>query len=384
MQTRTVVFGVGFVPRVFSHFVIGVVFVVVVGTNAYYSVFIENKSSVKTAASLFTAPQPQRYFDTFFQSLVHLCNLTYKRHKSMAKFIKYTDVPVFANFSSPDQAPITGGAGSDLMAANDVTINFEASLEPRKYLGKTPISNDYAPTGPLQAKISFSWFPLIGENTNSRLISQTGVLALTGEFETGHQIRVGNFLFKDCHLNSYTIQITPYQPIVFSADFNSYDTETIEGTSFTGLAGAPALLQAAGTGAYFDSLHALAVGITGNLEPLPQSKKSVQINTSCGRNAVYSIGSKTPDRVLLNSVERTVTIEGENVGAIIDYNGSGDGSSVSFRFSPFRYFVTGTSFNPRTDYKLAIDVSGKITSQSLTQQPGNTLNGSVSLKENIY
>jgi hypothetical protein len=302
----------------------------------------------------------------------------------MAKFIKYTDVPVFANFSSPDQAPITNGTGSDLMAANDVSISFETSLEARKYLGKTPISNDYAPTGPLQAKISFSWFPLIGENTNSRLISQTGVLALTGEFETGHQIRVGNFLFKDCHLNSYTIQITPYQPIVFSADFNSYDTEEIEGVAFTGLAGAPALLKAAGTGAYFDSLHALAVGITGNLEPLPQSKRSVQINAACGRNPVYTIGSKTPDRVLLNNVERTVSIEGENVGQIINYNGSGDGSSVSFRFSPFRYFITGQSFNPKTDYKLAIDVSGKIVSQSLTQQPGNTLNGSVSIKENIY
>jgi hypothetical protein len=83
-------------------------------------------------------------------------------------------------------------------------------------------------------------------------------------------------------------------------------------------------------------------------------------------------------------VERTVTIEGENVGQIINYNGSGDGSSVSFRFSPFRYFITGQSFDPKTDYKLAIDVSGKIVSQSLTQQPGNTLNGSVSIKENIY
>ncbi len=66
---------------------------------------------------------------------------------------------------------------------------------------------------------------MIGENANSRSVSQTGVLALTGEFETGHQIRVGNFLFKDCHLNSYSIQITPYQPIIFSADFNSYDVD---------------------------------------------------------------------------------------------------------------------------------------------------------------
>lgn len=302
----------------------------------------------------------------------------------MSKFIKYTNVPVFANFSSPNQTPLTGDGGSDLMAANEVTMNFETSLEPRKYLGKTPISNDYAPTSPLGAKVSFSWFPLVGENANSRGVSQTGVLALTGEFETGHQIRVGNFLFKDCHLNSYSVQITPYQPIVFSADFNCYDVDSVEGTQFTGMANAPSLLKQAGTGAYFDSLHALAVGVTGNLEPLPQSKKNIQISTSCSRTPVYTIGYKTPERVLLNNVERTITIEGENVGQIINFNGSGDGSFVSFRFSPFRSFVTGASFNPREDYLFSIDVSGKITSQSLTQQQGNSLNGSVTIRENIF
>lgn len=301
----------------------------------------------------------------------------------MSKFIKYTDVPVFANFSNPSSAPSTGNGG-DLMAANDVSISFDAQLEPRKYLGKNPISNDYAPTGPLQAKLSFSWFPLIGSNANSSSISQTGVLALTGDFATGHQIRVGNFLFKECYLNSYTVQITPYQPIVFSADFNSYDVSGIEGTAFTGLRGAPALLQAAGTGAYFDALHALAFGVTGTLEPLPQSKKSIQISASCARSAIYTLGSEYPEEVLLNSVERTVTIEGENVGSIIDFNGSGDGSSVSFRFSPFRNFITGSNFNPRTNYAFAIDVRGKIVSQSLSVQPGNTLNGSVTIKENVY
>lgn len=302
----------------------------------------------------------------------------------MAKFIKYTNVPVFANFSSPDQAPVTGGSNTDLMAANDVNISFETALEPQKYLGQNAISNNYAPTGPLQARISFSWFPLVGSNANSRPISQTGVLGLTGDFPTGHQIRVGNFLFRDCYLNSYTVQITPYQPIVFSADFNSYDVSGIQGTEFTGLRGAPALLQAAGTGAYFDALHALAMGITGSLEPLPKSKKSVQINASCSRTPVYTLGSEFPEQVILNSVERTVAIEGENVGNIIDFNGSGDGSLVSFRFSPFRNFITGTNFNPRIDYSFSIDVSGKITSQSLSLQPGNTLNGSVSIKENIY
>jgi hypothetical protein len=55
VQAGAIVFGVGFVPRVFSHFVIGVVLVVVVGSDTNYSVFIENKSGMKAAASLFTA-----------------------------------------------------------------------------------------------------------------------------------------------------------------------------------------------------------------------------------------------------------------------------------------------------------------------------------------
>ena len=62
----------------------------------------------------------------------------------MAKFIKYTDVPVFANFSSANQVPLTGVGGSDLMAANDVNISFETSLEARKYLGKT-LNNSKVP-----------------------------------------------------------------------------------------------------------------------------------------------------------------------------------------------------------------------------------------------
>lgn len=302
----------------------------------------------------------------------------------MAKFIKYTDVPVFANFSSTDQAPLTGVGGSDLLAANNVSITFEAGLEPRKYLGKGPISNDYSPVGPLLAKINLSWYPMIGENTNSRLISQTGVLALTGDFATGHQIRVGNFLFKDCYLNSYSIQITPYQPIIFNADFNSFNVNEIEGIKLTGLANAPQLLKTAGTGAYFDALHALAVGVTGNLEPLPQSKKSIQISTTCSRTPVYVIGEKIPEQVILNSVERNVVVEGENVGEIINFNGSGDGSSLKLRFSPFRYFITGSNFNPRTNYAFEIDVSGKISAQDLRIEPNNTVNGSVTIRENIY
>jgi hypothetical protein len=46
--------------------------------------------------------------------------------------------------------------------------------------------------------------------------------------------------------------------------------------------------------------------------------------------------------------------------------------------------ITGVNFNPTGSYSLLIGVSGKITSQSLSVQPGNTLNGSVTIRENIF
>jgi hypothetical protein len=53
VQTRTIVLRVVFVTKVFSHLVIGMVFVVVVCSDANDSLFVKDESCMKTAAILF-------------------------------------------------------------------------------------------------------------------------------------------------------------------------------------------------------------------------------------------------------------------------------------------------------------------------------------------
>jgi hypothetical protein len=71
MQARMVLAGVLLVPMIFAHSMIWVFFVVVVCANAQDAIFIKYKCGMKTLACLFLWPESQRYFDTFFQSLVH-------------------------------------------------------------------------------------------------------------------------------------------------------------------------------------------------------------------------------------------------------------------------------------------------------------------------
>jgi len=56
---------------IFAHAMIWMFFVVIVHPDAQDAVLVKDKCSMKTLACLFLWPESQRYFDTFFQSLVH-------------------------------------------------------------------------------------------------------------------------------------------------------------------------------------------------------------------------------------------------------------------------------------------------------------------------
>jgi hypothetical protein len=76
----------------------------------------------------------------------------------MGNFISYKDVPVFANFVNQNREVGTSQS-PHLFAATQASINLSASLAPNRYLGKIQARNDFSVTGPLEAKISITFFP---------------------------------------------------------------------------------------------------------------------------------------------------------------------------------------------------------------------------------
>lgn len=299
-----------------------------------------------------------------------------------AKFISYKHSPVYLG-TQEGQVPATGLAGvNNLIAANSCEISFESQLEAQKFLGKQPISNDFTVSAPQQARISLTYTPLVGNNLVSGIQDASLVpLLMTGDFVSGFSIRAANFLFQKCYLDSLNIQINSWNGIKFSTQFTSYDVTDLENAVYSGVESSSDYLVDPLSGSYFSSLHALSLGVSGNSFSIPESKTEISIQTTCARTPIYEVGSITTTTVVLNSVEQSVSLNGENVGQIVNFSGAD--ASLSLRFSEFGKLME-SGFNPMTDHRFGLDFTGRVSSQNLSMQPNQILQGSVVIRSNIF
>jgi hypothetical protein len=303
----------------------------------------------------------------------------------MANYLKYSDIPIFANFTDEATAPSSSTA-LNIFAATEASLALDSNLQANRYLGKAQIRNDFSITGPLEGKFSLTFFPLLeiaGDSTNSILniqkANQLAFFALTGNFVQGHQIKVSNFLLKQCYLQSYSVKINAYQPVSINANFISYDVTEIINNTLTNSVLAQTIAKNATT-PYYESLHALTTVMGGSTTNIPETKVSIDINVDCNRTPIYTLGQKTPDSVILNTVERTTTIQGENIGAVMDISGANPGATEIY-FMPLSSL--GASTPSDVNKVLKFDINGRIVSQQLSTSQNSIVNGRVVIKEII-
>lgn len=292
-------------------------------------------------------------------------------------FIKSQNTPIFANFLGTG----TPNTGNHFFAAKNVSFSTDVQLEANKTFGSPRVSNDYGISGPQQGKLSMEAYLLVGDNsfldTNNQMALITGI---TGDFSQGHQILCGNFLLKKCYLSSLNLQISPQEPISVKAGFDVYDLSSITGQTFTG-ANVQNFLTTNGSGAYLDSIHALAMGVSGSGTSLPQSKLEININYSCTREAVYGLGASVPSTVILTNLTRETSVKGESVGKIITY--SGDNAALNLSFSPFSSFIADNNFAAQSGL-FDININGKVSSQAMEVNTDNGLGSVVIINESLY
>jgi hypothetical protein len=299
-------------------------------------------------------------------------------------FLKYTDIPIFANFIDEFNLPNLSSA-AQMFAATDATINFDTQMSVNRFLANRKPS--MIPSGPLEGKISFSFYPMIETSNNNQKLNtqkqnQLNFFNLTGDFSQGHNINISNFLFKKTYLQNYSIKINPYQPVVVTANMISYDITNIEGSTLSSFGKVFEISNNADQPRY-ESLHGLTTSMI-SLDPnvLPDVKMSIDLNVDCQRTPIYTIGSKTPDGVMLNTVERTISIQGENINSVIDFNGK-DVSSLKIFFLPLSS-LGQTANNETVKNTLSFEINGKVTSQQLSVSQNSPLNGKIVIKEPIF
>jgi hypothetical protein len=295
-------------------------------------------------------------------------------------FLKYSDLPIFAEFTVENTAPTKSAA--KIFAATEASLSLDPNLSANRYLGKAQIRNDFSTTGPLEGKFSFSFYPLIEKDTsllNIQGLNQTKFFDLTGQFTNGHQIYFSNFLLKKCYLQGYSVKINPYQAVSVSANFISYDVTDLKGQNLQAYSESSLSVAKDATSPYYESLHALTTKMDGSSVNIPTAKISIEVNVDCQRTPVYTLGQKTPDTVILNTVERTTTIQGEDVGAIVDITGANAGATSIYFLPLSKQGSTPSAANNALNF----DINGRITSQQLQIAQNSMLNGRVVIKEII-
>lgn len=294
-------------------------------------------------------------------------------------FIKSQNAPIFANFLVENTAPNTG---SQFFAATSATLSFDSQLEANKVFGQSRIPNDYGISGPQIGKLNLEVYPMVGSNSVTDTDNQLALITgLAKDFISGHQILMGNLLLKRCYLSTLNIQISPQEPIVIKSTFDVYDLSNVTGISFTG-ANISNVLTTNGSGAYLESLHALAMGVSGSGVNMPQSRTEIDISLTCSRTPNYGLSSIYPSTVILDNVSRQTSLKGADIGQIVNFSGAN--GILNLSFSPFSNFITGgTGFNSQ-DGLFSIGITGKINSQALNVSPDAGVGGTIQLVENLY
>lgn len=300
----------------------------------------------------------------------------------MGNFLSYKDVPVFANFTS-EARDVATSTSAHLFAASQVSINLTPNLTANRYLGKTQTRSDFSVTGPLEAKISITFFPMIetfGQNElNIQRDNQLAFFNTTGQFANGHAIQIGNYFFWRSYLQNYSVKINPYQPVSITANFTAYDIDSVVNLAFDKFAGTFLPIQKfADTKTVYKALHGLTTNMVGGGNELPTTKTSIEVNVDCGRTPIYALGSKIPSVVMLNTVERNVTVEGEGINKAITLSGAVAGATNIY-FQP----LDNTVPPAENAHVLKFDINGRVISQDLSSSQGTSVNGRIVIKEII-
>jgi hypothetical protein len=301
----------------------------------------------------------------------------------MGNFIKYSDVPVFMNFMDETRA-VSSSNSAHLFAASQVSINLNPTLSPNRYLGQNQNRADFSTSGPLEAKISMTFFPIIklpSDNSTTLNIqndNQLNFFKSTGQFQYGNAMQIGNYLFYRTYLQNYSLKINPFQPVSVTANFISYDLDNVVNTSFDKFGSAWLGITKDNSTSFFKALHGLTTTMSGTTQYLPQTKTSIQVNVDCQRTPVYNLGSKYPNTVFVTAVERTTTVEGESIGNAVTLSGVNAGST-SIYLSPLEAPTPGSI----TSNAISFDISGKIISQDVSVSQQGFVNGKVVIKEII-
>ena len=231
--------------------------------------------------------------------------------------------------------------------AKNASLSTASSVQDNRVYGGGLRS--YSSISPLEAAVEFSYY-ITGDQ--DPLIALTGTHSCTGRF--------CGIEFSGAYLTDYSVTVSPYKLVEFSAAFSIYSgfkNETTTGSFSTD----PMNLA---NGAYTELLNFNKNNIGLDFPT------DIDYSVSCERSPNYILGHEYPQDVRLGKVKKSLSIAGENVGSIINFSGK-DFAKISISPKNMNFAARGQT----------IECEGMISSQNLNISSNGLLNGAIQIIE---
>lgn len=251
--------------------------------------------------------------------------------------------------------------------ASSISINAQNKLEASRFLAPNQ-NNNFRIGGELNTKISISFVAcnqVPSDDPLSTFNFASGVLKdLTGTNYFEAMLIGGNY-FNNCYLDSVSVEINSFDPVMITADFtclspptdnnfNDYSEYSVPDTLNSGIA------------------YGFNTTITDGSTLSDANRESVSFKIICDRSYTTSIGNTAPNNIFLNGIEKELTIKSHNIGAYINFTGYGETITINPKNSSGQSIVSGG---------FGMSSNCKIISQNLSIQEGDVLMGDISLRE---
>jgi hypothetical protein len=250
----------------------------------------------------------------------------------------------------------------NFLPASNVSISNQTQSVPRRMLGnRSEEENQYAYFGPLNQAINLDcYLSTYHAESFNLLMSATG--------DNLYHLKVGKNIYKNCYLNSLTLNIEPFKPVKASASFNSISSpfKRVKGLRKEDPINLP-----------INYGSSLVYGQNCLISPsanqfIGSSKSLINYSVVCSRSVSNSIGTFEPQRVFLESVEKELVISSNDFTYFIDFSGQKIEEEIKIRmFSPTYGYLDSFQLN----------AGSMLVAQRYSIQAGDVAKIDISFKE---
>lgn len=266
----------------------------------------------------------------------------------------YSNLPVYVGDVNTDNVN-TG----DLLIPLSVSVNRTANIQPKRNFKITEQAREAESYLGCQIDLTF----LLNTNRNStQFLDESNA---TGYFP----IKIGNNDYYKCLVNSFEYDIQPFNPVACRASFTCFN--------------APANEQISGNSIDNSSIESsgMVYGHNVVVNNSPQTVLSRLVyKVDYNRTPVYELGSATASKWLLNSHERSLSIESTGLSNLIDYSGDNVSSDITIQF----YDENSNQWFPNDNGAALIPTissGSKILDQKYSSQEGDSLVTDMSIRQ---